>query len=123
MATETTYNGYIDLRDLNEEFEVLKEREADEDDELNEDELERLAALRELDNDLQDLASWAYNEPNAIAEPEFEEYAEELAYDIGMVERDSQIANYIDWEKWARDVKYDYTSFEFEGRTYLVRSF
>ncbi len=56
-----------------------------------------------------------------IPENDFKDYAEELAYDIGVVNRDSQITVYIDWESWADDVKMDYSVVEFDGDTYWWR--
>lgn len=57
-----------------------------------------------------------------ISEREFPNYCEETAYDIGEVERDSGIVGYIDWERYAEDIKIDWHEVDFDGETYLIRS-
>jgi Antirestriction protein (ArdA) len=56
-----------------------------------------------------------------IHERYFQNYCEEYANDCGMVDEKSPLANYVDWEKWARDCAYDYTQIEIEGNTYYFR--
>jgi len=113
---------YLDLRDLADEMDDLKERI----DELDTDEKDRLKALTELESDLgyDSLRECADNEPTMIMIPESEwqEYAEQLADDVGMVDADSPMRNYIDWEKWAQDLAYDYGLVTFDGADYYVRS-
>lgn len=58
-----------------------------------------------------------------IHENFFETYAEELAYDIGAIDREaSWPLNRIDWEAAANDLKMDYTAVEFRGETYYARA-
>jgi hypothetical protein len=58
-----------------------------------------------------------------VSEDYFEEYAEEMAYDIGAIDREaSWPLNRIDWTAAAEDLKIDYTSFEFFGTTYWARA-
>lgn len=95
---------------------------------LDEDDIERLKVLEDLDGELNnDLEGWARNEPTAIPEDEFEEYAEELAKDIGAIDPDASGSGWpltcIDWEKAADELKVDYTTFAFDGTDYLVRSY
>ena len=127
---------YLDLRDLAKELEDLKERaeaaaETDPDlkdpgaEPLTEDEQERMTAIGKIADDLgcDDLANYAENEPTAIPDHEFEAYAEELADDIGAIDkRASWPLNCIDWTKAAEELQADYSSFDFEGVTYWVRS-
>jgi antirestriction protein len=41
----------------------------------------------------------------------FREYAEELADDIGMLgDVPEEVARYFDWDRWTRDLAYDYTT-------------
>lgn len=52
----------------------------------------------------------------------FEDYARELADDIGAI--NTEIGwpnNCIDWERAARELQQDYTSVEFDGVTYWTR--
>lgn len=87
------------------------------------DEEDRFIALSDLDDELNTLWSVARDNSSAIPECEWVEYAEQLADDLGMVDSDSSLRFYIDWEKWAEDLKMDYSSFDFEGTTYYVRSY
>jgi hypothetical protein len=68
------------------------------------------------------MADYARNESALIPQSEFQDYAQELASDVGMVDTDSAIYAYVDWERWADALKMDYTSVEFDGNTYWIRS-
>ena len=58
-----------------------------------------------------------------IADSYFEEYAEQLADDIGAIDRNAiWPVNCIDWEKAARELQMDYSSVDFDGETYWYRS-
>lgn len=58
-----------------------------------------------------------------ISEADFENYARELAEDIGAYDPDAGWPNgYIDWERAARDLRIDYTAVEFHGVTYWGRA-
>lgn len=64
------------------------------------------------------------NEPIMIDADDFEEYAQELAEDIGAIDRNlTWPNNCIDWEKAADELKYDYSEVDIEGRTYYFRSY
>ena len=56
-----------------------------------------------------------------IRDTYFEEYAEDFAYGIGEVERESSIAFYICWESYADDMKSDYSELDFDGVAYQAR--
>jgi hypothetical protein len=57
-----------------------------------------------------------------IRESYFEDYAQELAEDIGAVNRDATWPNNcIDWEQAARELRMDYTSTQIDGVTYFYR--
>lgn len=58
---------------------------------------------------------------NLISESVFGEYCEEFAYDTGEISRDSQMAFYVDWDKYAEDMKMDYTTITFEGTDFYVQ--
>ena len=88
---------------------------------LDDEEAERLAALQTIDTWL----DRAEDEPTAIDEDGFEEYAEDLADDLGAYSRkasNSWPLCHIDWTAAAEALKVDYETFEFEDTTYLVRS-
>lgn len=59
-----------------------------------------------------------------IPEYDFEDYARELAEDIGAISKDYQWPNYcIDWEYAAQELKHDYTTVTIDGEDYLMRVF
>jgi hypothetical protein len=58
-----------------------------------------------------------------IADSHFEDYAQELAEDIGAVKRNAEWPyTCIDWKQAAEELKADYTSYEINGSTYWARS-
>ena len=57
-----------------------------------------------------------------IAEDDFEEYAEQLADDIGAVPSDAAWPlTCIDWKEAAKQLAQDYTSIEYQGKEYYWR--
>ncbi len=70
------------------------------------------------------LRDWADDfEPTLIHETYFEDYARELADDCGMLDKDAGWpANHIDWDAAADALKQDYTTVEYDGDTYFLRS-
>lgn len=57
-----------------------------------------------------------------IRDSYFKEYAQDLAEDIGSINRyASWPNNYIDWDAASDALQSDYTSVEFDGTTYWVR--
>lgn len=71
-----------------------------------------------------DLERWANDyEPTLIPDGEFEDYARELAEDIGAIDRDAGWPlRCIDWKRAANELRMDYTSITFDGDDYLTRS-
>jgi hypothetical protein len=78
-----------------------------------------VAAIDELaESGIED---WPYG-AQFIADYAFEDYAEELAEDIGAISRDaSWPLNCIDWAAAADALKVDYMRVNFLGTTYYVR--
>ena len=87
-----------------------------------EDEHEELAALKALADQASGyVADWEYGEV-LIRDSYFQEYAEQLAEDIGAINRNASWPNNcIDWERAACELQADYTAVEFDGVTYWVR--
>lgn len=57
-----------------------------------------------------------------VAEESFEEYAEQVAEEIGAIERGGGWPlSYIDWSRAADALKMDYRSIEWDGTTYWYR--
>lgn len=102
---------------------------SDNEDDINQKEIEIADLESELQplTDLRDEAEpycpdWRYG-ATLIADDYFEDYAYELANDIGAIPDDmSWPANCIDWTKAADALKMDYTSVDFDGTTYWIRS-
>jgi len=58
-----------------------------------------------------------------IRDTYFAEYAEEEAFSIGAIDRDVNWPfNHIDWEAAAKELKQDYSCFDYDGEDYWVRS-
>lgn len=111
----------LDLKELAEELDELREREDDADNPLDEEDKERLQALSDFEGEIGDLHLAHKNIGSVIAESDWKDYCEDTAYDIGMCERGSMLANYVDWERWAENCKSDYSSADFEAETYYWR--
>ncbi len=83
---------------------------------------EELKALLSLQEEASGAADWSYGE-TLIADSYFEEYAEQLAQDIGLVsDTDKWPMTCINWEEAAEELKQDYTSVDFDGETYWIRA-
>lgn len=116
--------SHIDTRDLIDELRAMV---GDEDHpaaemiaELEDFETERVQVLQDL---IDDVGRRAQDGVTLIPESEFEEYARELAEDIGAISGDGEWpGTCIDWTKAARELRMDYTTVEFEGTTYLYRA-
>lgn len=96
--------------------EELADWDADNSDELN--------ALRSLDEEGRDACSdWEHGE-QLISDSYFTNYAEELAEELGYMQNSNTWPfTCIDWEKAAEELKQDYTSVDFDGVTYWIRSY
>lgn len=114
---------YLDLEILAKELEGLEDLE----EELDDDDTERLAALKDLESQLftESMEKYARNESTLIPEEEFEDYAQELAYDGGFATRadDNPLHSFIDWLAWADYLKADYTEVTFDDNIYLIRAY
>ena len=81
-----------------------------------------LDTLRKLAEEASGSPDWQYGEA-LIRDSYFEDYAQELAEDIGAVKRDASWPNNcIDWAQAARELKMDYFSVDFDGVEYWIRS-
>lgn len=79
-------------------------------------------ALTALANEASDYAAdWQHGEA-LIRDSYFEDYAQELAEDIGAINDDASWPNNcIDWEKAADELRIDYSAVDFDGVTYWIR--
>lgn len=116
-------DGTDDVFDSRDVIERLDELEGEDFSNLTEDERQEFADLRDFAAEAENsIADWQYGE-TFISYDHFEQYAQELAEDIGAVNPDAAWPlGYIDWERAAAELRMDYTSFEFRGTTYWARS-
>lgn len=130
MATQeiTNTQDIIDSRDVIARIAELEdERDAletvDELEGFNEsDSGMELQALQALADEADDSPDWRHGEA-LIRDSYFEEYARELAEDIGAVDRNATWPNqFIDWEAAADALKQDYMSVDFDGVEYWIRA-
>lgn len=83
---------------------------------------EELMALKSLQNECEGYSDWTYGE-SLIRDSYFEEYAQQVAEDIGAINKDASWPNcHIDWKSAADDLKQNYTSVSFDGEDYWIRS-
>jgi hypothetical protein len=83
---------------------------------------DELKALQALQSDAEGCADWRHGE-TLIRDSYFETYARDLAEDIGAVpDSGAWPGSYIDWEAAAEALQADYTSVDFDGVTYWIRS-
>jgi len=88
-------------------------------DDDNKDELDALVALQDEAEGYS--ADWTHG-ATLIRDSYFEEYAQEFAEELGMVNKDARWPNnHIDWESAAEELQQDYTSVDFDGVAYWVR--
>lgn len=81
-----------------------------------------LADLEALAEEASGSPDWEHGEA-LIADHYFVEYAQQLAEDIGAINRDASWPNdHIDWDAAAEALQQDYFSVEFGSTTYWIRS-
>lgn len=117
-----TVDNSADVLDSRNILERLAELESTEDrDEEENTELATLTAL--IDEIDQNAGDSARDGVTLIRDSYFEDYARELAEDIGAIDRNAGWPNsYIDWEAAADALKQDYSTVDFDGVDYWVRS-
>lgn len=113
-------NGSGEVERVDEDFEEWLKAQAENHDN---EEAQELIALRALAEEAEGYApDWRHGEA-LIRDSYFEDYARDLAEDIGAINRDTSWPHTcIDWEKAASDLQHDYTSVDFDGVTYWIRS-
>ncbi len=104
-----------------EEWEDEKERlESDLDsakEDFGDDEIHELDELENLESEISDFR----HGETMIPESDFEDYARQLAEDIGAIPDDlAWPCTCIDWEQAARELQMDYTTVTYQGEDYLV---
>jgi hypothetical protein len=88
-------------------------------DEIDADELKVLRALADEGSDYAPDWEWG---ATLIRDTYFEDYARDLAEDIGAISKDNVWpATCINWERASEELKMDYSEIEFGGVTYWIR--
>lgn len=89
---------------------------------LDEDDADLYRALKALEEEAQYSADWNSG-ATLINDSYFTTYAQDLAEDIGGINRETEWpATHIDWEAAARDLQMDYGAVDFDGVTFWIRS-
>lgn len=122
MAREiSNSDDYIDSRDVDERIEELEEIEQDDEQELDEWDQEELDNLRKLKEQCEGYSNWKYGE-TLIRESALQDYVQEFCEDCGYISKDFPWWIEIDWGKTADNVSQDYTTVDFDGVDYYIRS-
>lgn len=88
----------------------------------DEEEQAELKALEVLAEEGEGSPDWHHGE-TLIRDSYFEDYARELAEDIGAIQPNAAWPNNcIDWERAAEELKADYFEVDYDGVTYLIRA-
>lgn len=91
-------------------------------DDWTEEDEEEFQTLRHLAEQGEGYGDWVYGEM-LIRDSYFQEYAQELAEDIGAIGQNEQWPlRHIDWEAAADELKQDYMSLDFDGVEYWMRA-
>lgn len=115
--------GDIDLHDY------ARDKRDDDDDApfLGDDEISEAITIRDLLGELNGMGGdeqWRgdWYPVTLIKDSYFEEYAQELAKDVGAVNKDAAWPNNcIDWEAAAEMLQQDYSTVDIDGETYWTR--
>lgn len=108
----------LDIRDLIESYESQLETNNDRDEFQEIHEL--LESLKGCGGDYQWRGDWY--PLTLINDDNMEEYAQELADDIGAINKDAVWpCNCIDWKEATRELKVDYNTVKYNGETYWYR--
>lgn len=111
-----------DTFDSREVIERIEELESVPFNQLDEGEKQELVDLQDFAREGESVADWQYGEM-FVADDYFEDYARELAKDVGAISgEEAWPLSHIDWEAAADALKQDYTGFELAGETFWARA-
>lgn len=83
---------------------------------------EELETLQGVAKDAEGSPDWVYGEA-LIRDSYFQEYAQELAEDCGMVDGTAKWPmSCLDWAAAAEELKADYSDIDYDGITYWIRA-
>lgn len=128
MTTISNYNDVIDSRDVIERIEELESALAefldatDGDDTENFPEWEELETLKALAAECSSLsADWEFGE-TLIRYSHWLDYVQEMLEDCGTLPKGLPWYICIDWEATSENIAQDYTTVDFDGVDYYIRS-
>lgn len=123
MSEISNRDDIIDSRDVIARIEELEsEFEAELEEDPKAEPSDELDILRKLAQQCEGYGDWRHGEA-LIRESHFEDYAQQLAEDIGAIKTDAGWPyTCIDWEQAAKELAMDYMEVDFDGVTYLMRS-
>ena len=88
----------------------------------SQDDIDEYLLLKALAEECEGYAPDWLHGATLINESYFEDYARELAEDVGDISKDTHWpATCIDWEQAANELKIDYTEVDFDGTAYYIR--
>tara|TARA_R100001460_G_scaffold52983_1_gene91934 strand:+ start:850 stop:1212 length:363 start_codon:yes stop_codon:yes gene_type:complete len=113
----------LDSRDLEERIVELEKNN-----DLTDQEKEELHQLAAIKKDVEDYSEEWEDGITFVSQYYWREYCEEFAYDCGYIEdinrvNTNPLVYCVDWEKWASEMKYDYTSIEINKVDYYFRAY
>lgn len=115
----TNTEDQLDSRNVQERMDYLEKENDPSADMIHE--LETLTELKRQYVDYFGESSWEFG-AQFVRDSYFQDYAQELAEDCGMIPEGLQWpVNCIDWEQAARDLEMDYTEIDFDGVAYQTR--
>ncbi|AIO68869.1 hypothetical protein [Burkholderia oklahomensis] len=135
MTDITSSDDIIDVRDITDRVEELREARDDwtecsgDDDKWADTHPDDAAELASLESLLDDIRGYGGDHQwegdwypiTLIRDGYFTEYAQELVTDIGDMPREIPSYIEIDWEATAANIRTDYSDVEFDGATYWYR--
>lgn len=130
MSGTSNSEGILDSRTIQERIDELEldgvvpldqVSEEDEPEDFDRDDAEELQQLLAFKDEVGNDDEWDCG-ISFIRESYFEDYARDLAEDIGAISSDAQWpATCIDWERAASELQMDYSAVEYDGITYYYR--
>ncbi len=114
----------IDSRDIEERIVELEK-----DNNLTDQDKEELDQLTAIKKDVEDYSSDDWEDGIIfVSQYYWQDYCKDFAYDCGYIEdidrvNTNPLIYCVDWEKWASEMKYDYTSTEINKVDYYFRAY
>ncbi len=114
----------LDSRDLEERIVELKKNN-----DLTDQEKEELGQLTAIKKDVEDYCDEWEDGITFVSQYYWQEYCEDFAYQCGYMDdfksnnSHNPLTYCVDWEKWASEMKYDYTSTQINNVDYYFRAY